>query len=485
MQGFFAFLRANAPWLAAGFLLTFASSFGQTFFISVFAGEIRTAFDLSHAGWGSIYAVATTSSAVVMVWAGSLTDRFRVRHIGLGVLIGLALAAASMAWIGELWMLIAAIFLLRLFGQGLMGHAAMVAMARWFVATRGRAVSIAGLGVATGEALLPITFVALLGGFDWRVLWLVAAATLLALAPVLWSLLRHERTPQSFAQAAGSTGIQNRMWTRGEAFRHPVFWLMVPALMGPAAWNTAFFFQQVHLAQAKGWAHVTLVSLFPLYTATSVAFMLFAGWLVDRIGSMRLAAVYLLPMAAGYLVFALAGNVPVGALGITLIGALTAGFLGRLLVRAGEAIVNRLPVIRSVYGAVKQIMETVLAQQSNAFRQVVLVEYPRKDCWVIGFVSGTTTGEVQVRTQAEVINVFIPTTPNPTSGFLLFVPREDLIYLDMGIEQGIKMVVSGGIVAPPWPEKGAKPISGRPKGVAGSGGGQPISDEAASHPERR
>ena len=321
MQGFFAFLRANAPWLAAGFLLTFASSFGQTFFISVFAGEIRTAFDLSHAGWGSIYAVATTSSAVVMVWAGSLTDRFRVRHIGLGVLIGLALAAASMAWIGELWMLIAAIFLLRLFGQGLMGHAAMVAMARWFVATRGRAVSIAGLGVATGEALLPITFVALLGAFDWRVLWLVAAATLLALAPVLWSLLRHERTPQSFAQAAGSTGIQNRMWTRGEAFRHPVFWLMVPALMGPAAWNTAFFFQQVHLAQAKGWAHVTLVSLFPLYTATSVAFMLFAGWLVDRIGSMRLAAVYLLPMAAGYLVFALAGNVPVGALGITLIGA--------------------------------------------------------------------------------------------------------------------------------------------------------------------
>ncbi|MFN3459782.1 MAG: DUF502 domain-containing protein [Oceanibaculum sp.] len=187
-----------------------------------------------------------------------------------------------------------------------------------------------------------------------------------------------------------------------------------------------------------------------------------------------------------YLPFSVPGiGLLVLIVGITLIGALTAGFLGRLLVRAGEAIVNRLPVIRSVYGAVKQIMETVLAQQSNAFRQVVLVEYPRKDCWVIGFVSGTTTGEVQVRTQAEVINVFIPTTPNPTSGFLLFVPREDLIYLDMGIEQGIKMVVSGGIVAPPWPEKGAKPISGRPKGVAGSGGGQPISDEAASHPERR
>ncbi len=321
MRELSAFLRANAPWLAAGFLLTFASSFGQTFFIAVFAGEIRAAFDLSHGGWGAIYAMATTSSALVMIWAGSLTDRFRVRQIGAGVLIGLALAAGSMAWIGDLWMLIAVIFLLRLFGQGLMGHAAMVAMARWFVAARGRAVSIAGLGVATGEAFLPITFAALLVAFDWRALWLVAACVLLAMTPVLWALLRHERTPQSFAQATGSSGMEGRMWTRGAAFRHPVFWLMVPALMGPAAWNTAFFFHQVHVAEAKGWAHLTLVSTFPFYTASSVASMLVAGWLVDRIGSTRLAAFYLLPMAAGYLVFALAGTVPLGGFGIILIGA--------------------------------------------------------------------------------------------------------------------------------------------------------------------
>ena len=90
-------------------------------------------------------------------------------------------------------------------------------------------------------------------------LWLIAAAALVALASVLWSSLRHERTPQSFVEAGGSTGIQSRMWTRGEAVSHPAFWLMVPALMGPAAWNTAFFFQQVRVAEAKGWAHVTLV----------------------------------------------------------------------------------------------------------------------------------------------------------------------------------------------------------------------------------
>ena len=314
------FLRANVAWLAAGFLLTFASSFGQTFFIAVFAGEIRAAFDLSHGAWGTIYALATAASAAVMVWAGSLTDRFRIRQIGVIVLAGLALTTVAMFFITSVWMLVLTIFLLRLFGQGLMGHCAMVAMARWFVARRGRAVSVAGLGVATGEALLPIGFVALLGVFDWRVLWLLAAATLLAFTPLLWSLLRRERTPQSHAQDSGSAGMDARMWTRAQALRHPVLWLMVPALLGPAAWNTAFFFQQVPLAEAKGWTHVTLVSLFPLFTATSVAFMLVAGGLVDRFGTARLAGLYLLPLALGYLVLGSTESVALGALGIVLMG---------------------------------------------------------------------------------------------------------------------------------------------------------------------
>ncbi len=134
---------------------------------------------------------------------------------------------------------------------------------------------------------------------------------------------------------------------------------------------------------------------------------------------------------------------------LILVGMMTAGFVGRLLVRTSERMLARMPVIRSVYGAVKQIFETVLAQQSNAFRQVVLVEYPRRGIWCLGFVSGTTVGEVQNLTAEETVNVFLPTTPNPTSGFLLFVPRSDLVVLNMTVEEGIKMVVSGGIVTPP------------------------------------
>ena len=135
--------------------------------------------------------------------------------------------------------------------------------------------------------------------------------------------------------------------------------------------------------------------------------------------------------------------------GLTIIGWLTAGFIGRLFLRVSEGVLARIPAVRSLYGAVKQILETVLANQSSAFREVVLVEYPRRGMWVIGFITGTTEGEVQNLTEDTLINIFVPTTPNPTSGFLIFLPKADITVLDMSVEEGIKMVVSAGIVTPP------------------------------------
>jgi uncharacterized membrane protein len=134
---------------------------------------------------------------------------------------------------------------------------------------------------------------------------------------------------------------------------------------------------------------------------------------------------------------------------LTLIGALTAGMMGRFWVRTIERILSRMPVIRGVYSAIKQIFETVLSNQSNAFREVVLFEYPRRGAWAMGFITGKTEGEIQDCTEDEVVNVFLPTTPNPTSGYLLFLPKRELVILSMTVEEGIKMVVSGGIVTPP------------------------------------
>ena len=136
---------------------------------------------------------------------------------------------------------------------------------------------------------------------------------------------------------------------------------------------------------------------------------------------------------------------------LTFIGFITANFLGRQIMSFGERIVDRMPVIRSIYGALKQIFETVLAQSSRSFREVVLIEYPRRGIWAVGFVTSQTRGEIQAIKKDTLVNVFLPTTPNPTSGFLLFVPRGDLVTLHMTVEEGIKMVISGGIVTPPDP----------------------------------
>ena len=134
---------------------------------------------------------------------------------------------------------------------------------------------------------------------------------------------------------------------------------------------------------------------------------------------------------------------------ITLIGAITPGLIGRNLLKLGEMILFKTPVIRTVYSSIKQIMETVMSTNSKSFKEVVLVEYPRKDIWVIAFVTSSVKGEIDNKIKrSKLVSIFVPTTPNPTSGFLLFVAQKDLIYLDMPVEQAVKLVISGGIVSP-------------------------------------
>lgn len=134
---------------------------------------------------------------------------------------------------------------------------------------------------------------------------------------------------------------------------------------------------------------------------------------------------------------------------LVLIGFLTANYLGRAFLVFGERIVGRMPIVRSIYNALKQIMETVLAQSSTSFRDVVLLEYPRKGIWAVAFVTSRAKGEVNATKDEDMISIFMPTTPNPTSGFLLFVPKSDLKYLDMTVEEGVKLVISAGMI---WPE---------------------------------
>jgi len=140
---------------------------------------------------------------------------------------------------------------------------------------------------------------------------------------------------------------------------------------------------------------------------------------------------------------------------VLLTGMIGASFIGRWFVRLGEKIVDRIPLVRSVYGTIKNVLETILQDNKDAFRRVVLIEYPRPGLFVLAFVTGIDKGEVQHRTGAQVIAVFVPTTPNPTSGFLLYVPEKDTIPLDMSVEDGMKCVISAGVISP---ERGAPAI---------------------------
>ncbi|MEC9245026.1 MAG: DUF502 domain-containing protein [Pseudomonadota bacterium] len=155
-----------------------------------------------------------------------------------------------------------------------------------------------------------------------------------------------------------------------------------------------------------------------------------------------------------YLPFALPGfGLIVALILITLIGFLTANFIGRTIVHTGESILGRMPLVRSVYRGLKQILETVLSERSDTFKKVGLVEYPRKGLWALVFIATETRGEVQAKIDddaGQTIAVFLPTTPNPTSGYLLFVPKKDVIELKMTVEEGAKLVISAGLVAPEY-----------------------------------
>lgn len=166
-----------------------------------------------------------------------------------------------------------------------------------------------------------------------------------------------------------------------------------------------------------------------------------------------------------YLPFSIPGlGVVIVAAFLVLLGALTANFFGRALIRWGERILDAMPVVRSIYGTLKQIFETVTSHSAASFRDVVLVEYPRKGLWAIAFVSSETKGEIRHRLDQEMVNVFLPTTPNPTSGYLLFVPKKDVVYLDMTVEEGVKYVISAGLVTPPR-QKGSEVPVQVPEGV--------------------
>jgi sugar phosphate permease len=293
------FLIENRRWLGFGFLLTFASAFGQTWFISLFAGDIKDRFGLTDGSWGLLYTAATLTSAALLFTWGGLADSIRPARLAPLMALGFGAMALAFAFAPALWLLGLALVGLRFFGQGMFGHIAMTSMGRWFRARRGRAVSLANLGHPAGEALLPPLAVALMLALGWQGVWVAVALVLaLAVAPML-ALLGRERVAQSTAETTDSPGLDGRHWTRADALRHWLFPALLPILLTPGFIGTVVFFHQVHIAEVKGWTLVQMAPGYTVFAAVSVGSALVAGWAADRFGPHRLLPVLLLPTGLG------------------------------------------------------------------------------------------------------------------------------------------------------------------------------------------
>jgi len=315
---FGGFLRTNARWLAGGVLLTFCSSVGQTFFIASFAGAIREDFNLSHGGFGLIYMIATLGSAITLVRIGRVLDTASIHKVACVLLILLALAALMMAFASSIPILLLCIYCLRLLGQGMMTHTAMVAMGKWFVAERGRAVSITTTGHQLGEGILPLALVAVLAGSDWRSAWVLAAVLLVVVAmPLSYALLSTPRRPSRRDLDISEHG---RQWTRAEALRDAPFWAVCTGVLAPSFIGTSVFFHQVHLGELKNWSHSVVAGSFAVMAITSVILGLITGQLIDRFTARRMLPYFLFPLTVGCLLLGVAKDAGVMTIFMFLLG---------------------------------------------------------------------------------------------------------------------------------------------------------------------
>lgn len=297
------YLHRNRHLLGFGFLLTFLSSFGQTFVISLYLPSIQKTFDLSDGGFSSIYAGATLSSAFTITWLGSFIDKVRLTRFTVFVMIGLIFFLVFLSFSYFIPMLFIALYGLRLFGQGMMSHTSITSMARFFDDGRGKAISIGALGHSFGEAVLPIIIVSVMYAVGWRGTLLFSTFLVALAIPYSIYLLRKNSNftqlrkyiPQPFSKD------EKKLANPWQIMKSKAFWIIMPSSMAAAAIGTGFLLFKLKLGIAKGWEPAFIAGGFSAYAAGNALSNLLAGFLSDKWNGKVLFPFYLLPGALGIL----------------------------------------------------------------------------------------------------------------------------------------------------------------------------------------
>tara|TARA_B100000700_G_scaffold92905_1_gene104939 strand:+ start:1 stop:1230 length:1230 start_codon:yes stop_codon:yes gene_type:complete len=318
-------VKSNFKIIIFGFVFTFFSSIGQSFFIGLFNSNIREELNITHGEFGTIYGIATLCSSLALIWIGKKIDDLKLVNYSILVTIFLFISALFFSFVNGLFFLLIGIFFLRLSGQGLMAHTASTSISRYFEKRRGKALSYIWFGMSLGEFLLPILIVYLLSIIYWRDLWIQISILVLLILPIFSFFTVKDITISSREKEDGNNShklLPIKSWTRKEVLLDFKFYTMLPALLAPSFIITGIVINQSFIIDSKGWGEYAIAKSFMFYSILTVLTLFFSGLLVDKFTSRKLLPLLNIPLLFSLLVLIILNDpysafIFMGLLGIT------------------------------------------------------------------------------------------------------------------------------------------------------------------------
>ena len=279
-----------------GFIFTFFSSFGQSFFIGLFNSNIRSDLNISHGQFGAIYALATLVSSFTLIWVGKKIDDLKLINFSLFVILLLFFSSIFFSFISSIYLLFIGIFLLRLSGQGLMSHTATTSISRYFNLNRGKALSATWLGLSAAEFIMPITIVFFLSAYSWRNIWISIGLLVILFLPVL-SFLTIKNIKLSSREKGNLKFKKNNIknWTRKEVLLDPKFYLISLVMLALPTINTGVFVYQSFILESKNWGNFVIAKSFMFYAILSVSTLFISGPIIDKLTSRKILPLMNIP----------------------------------------------------------------------------------------------------------------------------------------------------------------------------------------------
>jgi len=348
LKEYFYFLRGNFKKVSFGWLLTFLSSFGQTFLISLYVPEIVKAFAITEGTFGAIYAGCTVAASIIMLSVGHTVDHKPVKKVTAFTVLSLGLSSILLGLSYHVAVLFVALIGLRLCGQGLMSHISMTIISKYFDKNRGKALSISSLGYSMGEAIFPIIITSIIAFFDWRIAAIVSGVALLLYLIRLKFTNLIDFDKQLSAEGKPST------WSLLKDYKSVVFdkrfGIMMPASFILSFTNTAIFFYQYVFVEDKGWSPQLYATFFTVYAISRFLFSLLGGTWVDKFTAKKMFRLYLIPISLGLIPFALMNSI-IGALLFLITAGITTGMAGTVKTSLIAEIygTEKMGAIRSVF----------------------------------------------------------------------------------------------------------------------------------------